>query len=82
MVDAQVFWRSKNGKYTVYITPAGQLVGTYSSLKSFVRSYQQGGKRVYARWHAHHIIEEKHLENLGIRGHFPAYEELPNVLLP
>lgn len=65
------------GRHSVYLTRANQLVGTHESLLAFRRAHPE-----YAGWHSHHVIEEVHLSNLGVRNNFPGRGELPCVLLP
>ena len=80
VLNTRVFWRS--GPHRVYVTSAGQLVGTHAALRRFAETYRRAGRRIYARWHSHHIVEEVHLRNLGVRHHFPSRDALPAVLLP
>jgi hypothetical protein len=77
IVSKTLYWSSPRGAHKVYITDGGQLIGNHKSLRAFVKS-----NRKYANWDSHHIIEEVHLENLGIRQHFPSRNNLPCVLLP
>ena len=80
VLRTRVFWRS--GPHRVYMTRAGQLVGAHAALRRFAETYRRGGRRIYAGWHSHHIVEEVHLRNLGVRNHFPGRDALPAVLLP
>jgi hypothetical protein len=80
-IRLEVF-ESKPG-YTIYITENGQLIGTHESLKRFAERYVDGnGILVYKGWNSHHLVEEIHLENLGIRSYYPERGKLPCVLLP
>ena len=38
--------------------------------------------RHYTGWHAHHVVEARDLERLGVADKFPRYEEQLTVLLP
>jgi hypothetical protein len=62
------------GKYEIYETEAGQLMGTHKALTEFRKA-----NPAYNGWDSHHIIEEEHLvsffKNL-------VYDDLPCVLLP
>jgi hypothetical protein len=75
-LSVSVFWQA--GENKVYLTQANQLIGSHRSLIAFRAAH----KKEYARWHSHHIIEEVHLKNLGIRSSFPGRDDLPCVLLP
>jgi len=78
IISNEVFWVSRNKKLTVYITKSDQLIGSYRSLGAFVEKHPE-----YSNWDKHHIVEDIHLENLGIRNLYPGnWEDLPCVLLP
>lgn len=71
------------GQADVFITPANQLLGTYSKLSSFRGLYRSAaGKLDYTGWEVHHIVEHQDLDRLGIAKHFPPYKDQLCVLLP
>jgi hypothetical protein len=61
----------------VFLTASNQLMGTYRSLTRF-----RTGRPAYMGWDAHHIVEARDLDRLGIAHHFPVYEEQICVLIP
>lgn len=71
--ETYVSWRPGG----VYMSSALQLLGAYSDLRRF-----QGSNRSYFGWEAHHIVETKDLERLGVQAKFPEREGQLCVLLP
>lgn len=79
-LDYKVTWRSPNGTHEVYETAANQLIGSFDALGAYRKSKEAAGK--YKGWHRHHILEDRHLKDLGIADLFPGRKDLPCVMLP
>jgi hypothetical protein len=72
------------GNHTVYLSPANQLLGSYLSLERY-RSHESGHYVSRGRapaWEAHHIVEDRELDYLGVRAKFPVREQCLCVLIP
>lgn len=61
----------------VFLTGANQLIGTYADLTRFRTSGSE-----YLGWEAHHIVETKDLDRLGVQDRFPSREQQICVLIP
>jgi hypothetical protein len=61
----------------IFLTDANQLIGRYCDFREFRQQ-----NRDYRGWHAHHILEKKDIERLGLRAAFPKYDDQLCVLLP
>jgi len=61
----------------VFLTAANQLIGSYNALTRFRATHP-----AYTGWEAHHIVEARDLDRLGIARQFPVYEEQISVLIP
>ncbi|MFD2741153.1 hypothetical protein ACFSUD_16355 [Sulfitobacter aestuarii] len=79
-LNYKVAWRSPKGTHEVYETAANQLIGSFDALQAFRKSKAAAGK--YKGWHRHHIVEDRHLKDLGIADLFPGRKDLPCVMLP
>lgn len=75
-VGPVAFWTG--GKYTVYISDAGQLFATKICFDNSKFKKDNG----YSGWHANHVIDNNHIKLLGWSHKFPPYEEQVCVLLP
>ncbi len=75
-------WREKSQK--VYLSHAGQLLGTYNALCFFRREHPEHYMKSATRasWEAHHIFEDRELDYLGVRKSFPPREYALCVLIP
>lgn len=61
----------------IWLTSANQLMASYKVLTRFATIDKH-----YAGWHAHHVVEAKDFERLGVKSRFPPYQEQLAVLLP
>jgi hypothetical protein len=78
VLQLQVHWGPSPRGHVVYITEQGQLIGSYRALNLFVEQ-----NPAYANWDKHHLVEDIHLRNQGIRQFYAAeWKDLPCVLLP
>jgi len=75
-VDTDLFW-SKGSAKVFLSRDGGLLVGSHRDLEAF-----QKANPSYKGWDRHHIVEEVHLRNLGVRDQFASRNDLPSVLLP
>jgi hypothetical protein len=66
-----------NSPSPIWLTSANQLMASYTALTRFALI-----DRHYTGWHAHHIVEARDLERLGVADRFPKYEGQLTVLLP
>lgn len=67
-----------------YLSPANQLLGSYSSLEHYrlLESSHYGRHSAQPAWEAHHIFEDRELDYLGVRAKFPRREQCLCVLIP
>jgi hypothetical protein len=77
--DSRVRYREYrcNSPTPIWLTAGNQLLSSYAALSRFATV-----DRHYRGWHAHHVVESQDLEQLGVAGRFPVYEQQLTVLLP
>ncbi|HEY3518440.1 MAG TPA: hypothetical protein VGL98_15430 [Gammaproteobacteria bacterium] len=72
------------GNHVVYLSPANQLLGSYSALERY-RSHESrhyGSRGREPAWEAHHIFETRELDYLGVQAKFPDRAQCLCVLIP
>ncbi|PSW10298.1 hypothetical protein C9J01_18995 [Photobacterium rosenbergii] len=78
-INKKIIWTTKK-KQPIYRTDSDLIIGSYEALNKYRVSKHANG--ALKGWHAHHIIEQRHLDRLGISDMFPAKADLPCVFLP
>ena len=80
--DKSPAWES--GRYRVFMSRAGQLLGTEDALKKYREDQAEHYKENTGQgtWQAHHIFEDRELDYIGVRHKFPPRHQCLCVLIP